>query len=83
VGGEISAAVVQSATEGACCNRWTGNCSITLPATCTNLGLRFDGVGVTCAPARCRPCPADFNGSSHISVQDIFDFLAAYFAGCP
>jgi hypothetical protein len=28
-------------------------------------------------------CPADFNGSGAISVQDIFDFLAAYFAGCP
>ena len=25
---------------------------------------------------------ADFNGSSVVSVQDIFDFLAAYFAGC-
>ncbi len=25
-------------------------------------------------------CPADFNGSGTVSVQDIFDFLAAYFA---
>lgn len=24
-------------------------------------------------------CPADFNGSGAVSVQDIFDFLAAYF----
>jgi hypothetical protein len=29
------------------------------------------------------PCPADFNHSGSVSVQDIFDFLAAYFAGCP
>ena len=25
---------------------------------------------------------ADFNGSATVTVQDIFDFLAAYFAGC-
>ncbi len=28
-------------------------------------------------------CPADFNGVGGLSVQDIFDFLAAWFAGCP
>jgi hypothetical protein len=28
-------------------------------------------------------CPADFNGSGSVSVQDIFDFLAAYFGGDP
>ncbi len=28
-------------------------------------------------------CPGDFNDSGAVSVQDIFDFLAAYFAGCP
>jgi hypothetical protein len=28
-------------------------------------------------------CPADFNGSGVVSVQDIFDFLAAYFASDP
>jgi hypothetical protein len=28
-------------------------------------------------------CPADFNCSGASSVQDIFDFLAAYFAGAP
>ncbi len=29
------------------------------------------------------PCPADFNLSGAVSVQDIFDFLAAYFANDP
>jgi len=33
-----------------------------------------------CVANRCR---ADFNSSGTVSVQDIFDFLAAYFAGCP
>jgi T5SS/PEP-CTERM-associated repeat protein len=28
-------------------------------------------------------CPADFNSSGTLSVQDIFDFLAAYFGGDP
>ncbi len=28
-------------------------------------------------------CRADFNGAGGITVQDIFDFLAAYFAGSP
>lgn len=27
------------------------------------------------------PCAADFNGSGAVSVQDIFDFLTAYFGG--
>ena len=30
--------------------------------------------------ARNSPCPADANCSGVLSVQDIFDFLAAYFA---
>jgi hypothetical protein len=29
------------------------------------------------------PCPGDFNGAGGVTVQDIFDFLAAYFAGLP
>jgi hypothetical protein len=29
------------------------------------------------------PCRADFNHSGALSVQDIFDFLAAYFSGNP
>ena len=36
------------------------------------------------AEAAFRPtCIADFNGSGTASVQDIFDFFAAYFAGSP
>jgi hypothetical protein len=29
------------------------------------------------------PCPADFNGVGGVTVQDIFDFLSAWSAGCP
>ncbi len=28
-------------------------------------------------------CPADFNQSGAVSVQDLFDFMGAYFAGNP
>lgn len=28
-------------------------------------------------------CPADFNASGTVNVQDIFDFLAAWFASAP
>jgi hypothetical protein len=28
-------------------------------------------------------CPVDFNNSGGTEIQDIFDFLAAWFAGCP
>ena len=30
-----------------------------------------------------RLCPADFNEDGHVTVQDIFDFLAAWFARLP
>ena len=28
-------------------------------------------------------CPADFNRSGSVTVQDVFDFLSAYFSTCP
>jgi len=34
-------------------------------------------------PTAPRACPADFNFSGTVTVQDIFDFLAAYFANDP
>lgn len=36
----------------------------------------------TGAQVDCVQCPQDFNCSGIISVQDIFDFLAAWFGGC-
>lgn len=37
-------------------------------------------IGCEAAPP---PCAADFNQSGIVSTQDIFDFLEAYFTGCP
>lgn len=38
----------------------------------------FEAIGLTCGRAA---CPGDFNGLGDVTVQDIFDFLQAYFAG--
>ncbi len=39
------------------------------------------GFWVAAASFPSPPCPADFNRNGQVSVQDIFDFLAAYFGG--
>ncbi len=41
------------------------------------VGLRF------ASPPLPPPCRGDFNGSGAVTVQDLFDFLAAYFASSP
>ncbi|MCC6323066.1 MAG: hypothetical protein IT438_16710 [Phycisphaerales bacterium] len=68
----------------ACCNRATGACGLVEPTTCQGLGLMVVAGSQTCQPSPCPPaCPGDFNRSGGSpTVQDIFDFLAAYFAGC-
>ena len=74
-------AVVGACCHGATCTQTAG------PAPCGTAGT-FLGAGVACGPiGRGGPlnacCPADFNHSGVLGVQDIFDFLAAWFAGCP
>jgi hypothetical protein len=65
---------------GACCS--TTTCSVTTQAGCSGT---FQGVGSVCDtpgnPVMC--CKANFNASGGLSVQDIFDFLAAYFSNSP
>jgi hypothetical protein len=43
-----------------------------------SVSFHFAQWKASCAPA----CPADFNNSGSLQVQDIFDFLNAWFAGC-
>jgi hypothetical protein len=70
---------------GACCHGATCQ-SITSPSCAAIVGARFLG-GTSCTPVAAggpNPCcPADFNNSGGLSPQDIFDFLNAWFAGCP
>jgi hypothetical protein len=72
-----------SPAEGACCDD-QGTCTAVREVACEG---DFLGVGRPCMPNPCPPppptCPADFNESGEVSVQDIFDFLAAYFSGDP
>jgi hypothetical protein len=53
------------------------------PVTCASYGLHFNGAFTACSAATCKACPADFNNSGAVNIQDIFDFLTAWFAGCP
>jgi hypothetical protein len=72
--------ITVEAASGACCSG--AACTLVLEGGCTG---SFQGVGSTCGspdnPTTC--CPANFNGANGLSVQDIFDFLAAYFSDCP
>ena len=71
-------------TTGACCQGTT--CAVVEQAACTGANTRFVGAGTVCNVAgnNTTPCcPADFNQFGGVTVQDIFDFLAAYFANSP
>ena len=41
---------------------------------------QMDGLPGSLTP---HPCPVDMNGNNLADVQDIFEYLAAWFAGCP
>jgi len=66
---------------GACCNGTT--CSVGTQVAC-GAGT-YQGNSSACGaagnPTTC--CPANYNQSGGITVQDIFDFLAGYFADAP
>ncbi len=65
---------------GACCVGT--NCSVTTQGACTGA---FQGLSSSCGPSgnptTC--CPANYNGTSGVEVQNIFEFLNAWFAGLP
>lgn len=70
--------------SGACCTGST--CSINTADVCMGPGFRFVAGAAACNPPgnNLSPCcRADFNQSGSISVQDLFDFLAAYFFNSP
>jgi len=55
---------------------------VTTAAACTGANTAFTAVGQACnAPGNnTMPCcKADFNRTGSVSVQDLFDFLAAWF----
>lgn len=71
-------------TTGACCQGTT--CAVIDQSACTGGNTRFAGAGTTCNVAgnNTTPCcRSDFNQVGGITVQDIFDFLNAYFNNDP
>jgi hypothetical protein len=53
---------------------------------CDVAGGSFGGTGTSCLQSPTNPttcCRANFNGADGLSVQDIFDFLNAWFAADP
>ena len=66
---------------GVCCSGVT--CRVDVAANCTGANTAFttaagcNAAGNTASPC----CRADFNHTSGISVQDIFDYLSAWFSG--
>lgn len=85
-GTACDAAICAPAT-GACCIGAT--CTLRTPAECVspapNIGAAWNG-SPTCGDTTSGNlpcCQADFNKVGGITVQDIFDYLAAWFGGSP
>jgi len=83
-GTEVPAFRVSGTAEmGACCSPVNGGCRVLSITDCTSLGLSYIA-GLPCSPDMCAgECRADFNDSGDVTVQDLFDYLAAFFSGCP
>ncbi|MCC6320974.1 MAG: hypothetical protein IT438_05990 [Phycisphaerales bacterium] len=88
-GGSCTPNICPQPTGACCCG---AACIITLPAACTGANQVFSGSGTSCTPysATVPCCRGNYNKSAPgpgapggVSVQDIFDFLAAYFTNDP
>jgi hypothetical protein len=83
-----SGGIARWIAPGVCCRGSTCNASVA-QAACTgsgSAGASFTTVGSVCnAPGVSTTpcCYADFNKTNGVNVQDIFDFLSAWFAGNP
>lgn len=68
---------------GACCA--SGVCSITDYDACLNIPGVWRGPDTVCGspdnPIGC--CPANFNQAGGVTIQDLFDYLGAWFANAP
>ncbi len=72
------------ASAGACCSG--SSCAVGPAISCGGPNRLFAGTGTVCnAPGNLFSpcCKADFNHVNGVTVQDIFDFLNAYFSGQP
>ena len=82
----VTVCIQQSAAAGVCCRGSTCNTTVA-QAGCTGsgtAGAAFVSASGTCnsgAVSNAPCCYADYNKANGITVQDIFDFLADWFAG--
>jgi hypothetical protein len=56
---------------------------LTGPVTKFTVGGQEFGIDTINAERAQPPCGPDFNGDGRVTVQDVFDFLSAWFAGMP
>jgi hypothetical protein len=78
---QINITVPGAPVNGACCSGAT--CFSSTAAACTGANTAYRGDGTVCnvfGVNNTTPCClADFNQSGSVTVQDIFDYLSAYF----
>ncbi|MCC6321897.1 MAG: hypothetical protein IT438_10740 [Phycisphaerales bacterium] len=83
--GRVTLTIQATIPSGGCCR--SGGCLVTTQRACaTTFAGSYRGDNTACANpinqiSLC--CPADVNGTYEVTVQDLFDFLAAYFAAGP
>jgi len=84
-GGPYTILVAPNSGPGACCRGST--CVTDTSANCIGTNAGFAGEGTVCnafgVNNRTPCCLADFNHLAGVTVQDIFDFLSAYFTANP
>jgi hypothetical protein len=83
-GGTVCSPNPCATPAGACCT--ASSCAVVVQTACTGPQTHFAGANTVCnAPGNNRTpcCKADFNQSGAVTVQDIFDFLTAYFTNSP
>lgn len=71
-------------TAGACC--FGSSCVVVQALQCSSSGQTFLGAATTCNAAgvfNAPCCKADFNRVGGVTIQDIFDYLNAWFATQP
>ena len=85
VSGTCSPNTCPAPSTGTCCNGSTCATGVAASA-CTGVNTLFTSGGTTCNASgnhKTPCCEADFNHVGGITVQDIFDFLSAWFAKNP
>ncbi len=77
--GQLNLTFTPAPVNGSCCVGTT--CSVVEQANCTGTWTSGGSCGPVGNPTTC--CPANFNQVDGVDINDIFQFLNAWFAGSP